>query len=203
MNTEKVVRLDNARISFPTIWEPTAMNPGDKPACSAHFIVPPDSPAAKAVKAAMQEVAKQAWGAQGEEVLKQLIAQDRVCLRRGDTKTGQDGQVMDGYGGNLYVSARSYKRPTVIDRDKSPLTEADGKPYSGCYVNAIVAVWAQKGGQYGKRVNAQLRGVQFAGDGEAFAGGTVASPDEFDSLGDEFGAGLDDDLAGDGNDDLI
>lgn len=187
-NTEKVVQIKNVRLSFPQIWEPQKMNADDKPACSAHFIMPPDSEAAKAVKAAMLEVANGAWAAQGGEMLKQLIAQDRVCLRRGDTKTGADGQVLDGYAGQLYVSARSYKRPTVIDRDRSPLTEADGRPYSGCFVNAIVAVWAQKGGQYGKRINAQLRGIQFAADGDSFAGGTVASPDEFDTLGDEFGA---------------
>ena len=40
-------------------------------------------------------------------------------------------------------------------------------------MNAIVELWAQDN-NYGKRINASLAGVQFAKDGEAFAGGTVA-----------------------------
>lgn len=200
--TQKIIRIDNVRLSFPQIWDPVAMNEGDKAACSAQFIMPPDGDAAKKVKAAMQEVAKAAWGDNGAEVLKQLIGQERVCLRKGDTKTDATGQPLEGYAGNLFLSARSYRRPTVFDKDKSPLTEADGKPYSGCYVNAQVAIWAQKGGQYGKRVNAQLQGVQFAGDGESFAGGGVASADSFETLGDEFGT--DDELgSGPQDDDLL
>lgn len=196
---QQVIQLKRVRLSFPQIWEPTAMNPGDKPACSAHFIMAPDSEAAKLVKSTMLQVAESAWGSNGRATLEQLIQQDRVCLRKGDQKTGQDGQVMEGYAGNLFMSARSYVRPTVIDRDKSPLTEQDGKPYAGCYVNAIVAIWPQAGGQYGKRVNAQLQGIQFVDDGDSFGGGQPASVDAFETLGDEFGSGA----ADEGSDDLI
>lgn len=187
--TQKIIRMDGVRLSFPVIWNPEAMKQGDKPACSAHFIMAPDSAAAKTVKAALSEVANAAWGDQGPTMLQQLIQQDRVCLHKGDSKTGQDGTVLEGYEGNLYVSARSAVRPTVVDQQKQPLTEADGKPYAGCYVNAVVAIWAQTGGQYGKRLNAQLQGVQFAGDGDAFGGGKAASPDAFENLEGEFGAG--------------
>ena len=60
--------------------------------------------------------------------------------------------------------------------------EADGLPYSGCYVNASIELWAQDN-NYGKRINASLRGVQFYRDGDAVAGGGgPASEDEFDDL---------------------
>ena len=42
----------------------------------------------------------------------------------------------------LFVSARNALRPLVVDVDKSPLTAQDGKPYSGCYVNASLELWA-------------------------------------------------------------
>jgi len=45
--------------------------------------------------------------------------------------------------------------------------EENGKPYAGCYVNMSIRLWAQDN-QFGKRVNAQLRAVQFVKDGEAF-----------------------------------
>ena len=99
-----------------------------------------------------------------------------MALHDGDLKSNYDG-----FPGNLYVSARSTTRPLVINNDKSPLTEQDGKPYAGCYVNASIELWAQDN-NYGKRVNASLRGVQFLRDGDAFAGGGAASEDEFDDI---------------------
>jgi hypothetical protein len=48
-------------------------------------------------------------------------------------------------------------------------------------VNASIELWCQDN-NYGKRINASLRGVQFLKDGEAFAGGGVANADEFDDL---------------------
>ena len=81
------------------------------------------------------------------------------------------------------MSARSLGRPLVLNADRSALAEADGKPYSGCYVNAQIAVWAMQN-THGKRVCAQLRGVQFIRDGESFGGGGVAQVDEFDVIAD-------------------
>ena len=76
------------------------------------------------------------------------------------------------------------KRPMVIDRDKSPLTEDDNKIYAGCYVNAVIELWFQNNG-FGKRVNANLLGVQFLKDGEPFGDNAGASVDDFDAFGDD------------------
>jgi len=70
----------------------------------------------------------------------------------------------------------------VIDGDKTILKEESGRPYSGCYVNANIEVWAQDN-SFGKRINAQLKGVQFYRDGDAFSGSAPSSPDEFDDVG--------------------
>jgi hypothetical protein len=78
----------------------------------------------------------------------------------------------------------------IIDKDKSPLTEDDEKLYAGCYVNAIVELWYQNN-NYGKRVNANLLGVQFFKDGEPFGDGVSASEDDFDMFDDD-DDGLDD-----------
>lgn len=52
-------------------------------------------------------------------------------------------------------------------------------------MNASIELWAQDNKQFGKRINAQLRGVQFLRDGDAFAAGSPASEDEFEDLGDQ------------------
>ncbi|KKL50393.1 hypothetical protein LCGC14_2305930 [marine sediment metagenome] len=171
-----VLMLMNMRVAFPNFWVATKMKPTDKAAFSGSFIMPLEHPQIPEIRAAITAVAVAKWGDQANEILKVLIAGDKVCLHNGDLKAQYDG-----FAGNLYVSARGYSRPLILGQDKARLDEADGKPYSGCYVNARVALWAQSN-SWGKRINAQLGGVQFLRDGEAFGGGSVAQPDEFETV---------------------
>jgi len=176
---DSVIMLSNVRIAFPNLFTAQAgNNGGGKAALSASFLMPPDHPDIPKLKEAISAVAQAKWGAKANAILTGLVAGDKVCLHNGETKAQYDG-----YKGNLFVSARGYQRPLVIAKDKSALAEADGKPYSGCYVNAQVAIWAQQN-NHGKRVNAQLRGVQFFADGEAFGGGSVADADDFGAVDD-------------------
>ncbi len=169
------IKLTNVRLSFPDLFEAKTVNGEGKPAFSASFLIDPADPQVKVINAAIDTVAKEKWGAKAEQVLKQMRATDKVCLHDGNLKQ------YDGYMDMLYISSRNATRPLVIDADKSPLTEQDGKPYSGCYVNASIELWAQDN-NYGKRVNASLSGVQFFKDGDAFAGGRAADVDDFDDV---------------------
>ena len=81
----------------------------------------------------------------------------------------------------MYISARNPLKPSVVDTNRSPLVAEDGRPYAGCYVNAVLELWTQDN-NYGKRVNATLMGVQFYKDGESFVGGGVADAEDFDDL---------------------
>jgi hypothetical protein len=173
---DNIIMLSNVRLAFPQLFTATQVNGEGKAAFSASFLLTLDHPDVAKLKAAIAATAQAKWGAKTGEILQALVAGDKVCLHNGDTKSN-----LEGYAGNLFVSARGPMRPLVIDADRSPLTEADGKPYSGCFVNAQIALWAQQN-NYGKRINAQLRGVQFFRDGEAFSGGGVANPDEFESV---------------------
>lgn len=177
------LKLENVRLAFPALFEAKTVNGEGKPAFSAALLIDPADPQVKAINAAIESVAKDKWGAKAEAVLKTMRATDKVALHDGDLKS-----TYDGFAGNLYVSARAYTRPLVIDKDKSPLAEQDGKPYAGCYVNASIELWAQDN-NYGKRVNASLRGIQFFRDGDAFAGGGAASEEEFDEISEGATAG--------------
>lgn len=168
------VRLNNVRLAFPSLFEAKTVNGEGKPAYSATFLLTKDHPDVKALTAAIDKVASEKWGAKAADVLKGLRAAGKTALKDGDTKAEYAG-----FADNFFVSARNAVRPTVINSDKTPLTESDGKPYGGCYVNAVVELWAQDN-SFGKRINASLGGVQFYRDGEAFAGGGAVSADEFD-----------------------
>lgn len=159
------VTLRNVRLAFPSIFTASTVGGEGDPAFSASFLLPADHPQIDEVNAAIDAVAKEKWGAKAPAVLKEMRAKDRVALHDGDTKAQYDG-----FEGNFYVASRSKVRPLVADRDKSPLTEADGVIYAGCYVYAVVELWAQDN-NYGKRINAQLKTVQFFRDGDAFSGG--------------------------------
>ena len=170
------IKLSNVRLSFAQLFEAKTVNGEGKPAFSAVFLLDPKDPQVKAVNAAIEAVAREKWGVKAEATLKTLRAADKTCLHSGDLKSNYAG-----FEGMLFVSARNSLRPLVLDADKTPLVAEDGKPYSGCYVNASVELWAQDN-NYGKRVNATLMGVQFYKDGESFTGGGVADTDDFDDL---------------------
>jgi len=164
------MRLTNVRLAFPVLFEAKTVNGEGKPAFSASFLIDPADPQVAEINAEIERVAKEKWGAKAEAMLKTMRATDKIALHDGDLKANYDG-----YPGNLYISARNAVRPHVLDRDaKTPIEEADGKIYAGCYVNAIIDFWPQDN-NYGKRINATLHKVQFFKDGDAFAGGAISN----------------------------
>lgn len=182
----KVV-LKGARLAFANIWEPKTFNGQGEAACNASFILDPVSQKAEIDKVieTIKQVATEKWNAKAPEMLKSLQAKGDLCLHSGDTKSEYDG-----FAGKMFVSARNKARPVVVDQQKNPLTSADGKPYSGCYVNVSLDIWAQDNG-YGKRINAKLLAIQFSADGDAFAGGAAFADEDFDVEGEPAGSSSD------------
>jgi hypothetical protein len=171
------IRLIDVRLAFPSLWKATAPRGGGEEAFSASFLMPPTHRQIAEINAAFVQLANEKWGAKGPAILKALRSADKVCLHNGDAKADYDG-----FPGNLYVSARSKVKPTTFDGQRNEVSESSGIIYSGCYVNASLELWAQEN-SYGKRINAQLRGVQFLRKGDAFAGGSSpASADDFDEI---------------------
>jgi hypothetical protein len=172
------IKLQNVRLAFPNLFKAVTVNGEGDPAFGATLLLDPTDAQIETINAAIVQTAKDKWGAKAEAVLKQMRAGDKVCLHDGDTKSQYAG-----FEGMMFIASRSKTRPIVLDRDKAPLAEDDGRPYAGCYVNVSLELWAQDN-NYGKRINAQLGGVQFVRDGDAFAGGgSAADADDFDDLG--------------------
>jgi hypothetical protein len=175
-----IFKLKNARLAFADGIFNAKENTNDQGKVTrsfgCKFILPRNHPQLEDLKSLIGTVAKNKWGEKAKDVLKVLVANHKICLLDGDLKE------WDGFAGNMFVSAGGKNRPLVVDADPNRiLTEADGRPYSGCYVNASIEVWAQEN-KHGKRINAQLRGVQFVRDGDAFGGGAPARPEEFDNV---------------------
>ena len=172
------IMLRGVRLAFPNLFEATTVNGEGDPRFGATLILPPDHPQLAELRKKIDAVAVEKWKDKAAAQVKAMEKTGKLCLRDGDEKPSYDG-----FPGNFFVaaSAKENARPTVIDGNKAPLTARDGKIYAGCYVNASIDLWAQDNA-YGKRVNAQLRGVQFFRDGDAFSAGRPADSDEFEEV---------------------
>lgn len=163
------IKLSNVRLSFPSLFRKAVFS-GEETKFEATFLLDKNDQADKiaeidaAIKALIKDALKGA-----------KLPPDKICLR--------DGEDVDyaGYAGHMSIKASNSKRPMVLDRDRSPLAEDDNRIYAGCYVNAIIELWAQNN-QWGKRINANLLGVQFFKDGEPFSDGTSATADDFEAF---------------------
>ena len=181
--------IANARVSFANgLYKASAFEAGQEEKYGADFIitdtaqvyeVKPDGTKVKTtLKAAELAVANDAWKGKGTTVLEDLEA-SKKAYRNGNKRKNKNGEVYEGYEGNWYITAKNKTRPTLLDAQRQPVTEEDGTIYSGCYVNVRLSLYANTKPAT-KGVFAGLKGVQFAGHGDAFGGGGAARADEFD-----------------------
>ncbi|MGL4516786.1 MAG: ssDNA-binding protein [Shewanella sp.] len=163
------ITLKNVRLSFPSLFNRASFD-GQEGKFEATFLLNKETQADQIAKlqAAIEAAIVEA---------KIKVPSDKRCLKDGDEFD------YDGYAGMMAFKASTKRRPTIIDRDKTPLVEDDNKPYAGCYVNAVVDIWVQNN-NFGKRVNGNLFGVQFVKDGEAF-GVSADCTDDFTNLDDD------------------
>ena len=166
--------IKNARLSFPSLFQTATYKGDDLGRYECTLLVEKETPMAEEIQKVIKEV--------GSEVHGKNWSKAKLPIRDGDTVDYQ------GYENMWALKASTKKRPLVIDRDKTPLTEEDNVLYAGCFVNAKVSIYAYTN-SYGSFVAAQLEAVQFAKDGESFGGGGGASVDDFDDIsGDDDGS---------------
>lgn len=161
------IKLNNVRLSFPSIFD-RAKFEGKEGKFECTVLIAKDDPQAKK----LQKAAKAFVEASGKKIPK-----DKYCIKDGDDA------VYDGYEGCYSLKMANDRRPTVLNKDKSPLAKDDNVLYAGCFVNVIFDFWVQDN-SYGKRLNSNLMGVQFVKDGDPFGAGNEDVTDDFDDIDD-------------------
>lgn len=196
-----VVQLKNVRLSFPDLWKPgRPMNEGDTPKYGGQFIIAPGSEAEKVAKEALIAAAQETFGANWQAIVK-AMEKSKKCLRLGNDNLDKEGNVRQGYADMMYLVARNKAKPAIVaakaknaDGSWNYLTEADGKPYGGCFVNVKVNIQAMKAkDKIPNQIYASLQAIQFVGDGEAFGAGP-GTPEGFDDVEGADAAGSADDM---------
>ena len=167
--------LKNVRISFPALFQKAVFD-GNAGKYEATFLIDKDaqSDLIEEINTRIDKFLEEKFGA--GKVPKSI---KRTVFKDGDHVEYQ------GYENHMAFKAGSAnRRPTVIDRDKSPLIEEDGKPMAGDYVNAVVGLWYSDHPKGGKQVLGNLMGVQFYKEGERFGSGDVDVMSDFEELED-------------------
>lgn len=167
------INIKAARLSFPSIFRKATFQGVEANKYEATFLLDKDKDAdqIEAIEKAIEKFKTETFGeGKAPKSLKLTGFMD------GDTKD------YDGYANKMALKATTSRRTVVIDRDKTPLVEDDGRPYAGCYVNAIVSPWFSDHPTGGKQILFNLEGIQFYKDGEPFGDSSI-SVDAFDVFG--------------------
>jgi hypothetical protein len=166
--------LKNVRISFPSLFKTSVFQGQDLEKYEVTALLSKDDPAhMEFVKEIQADFAKKLK----DELKLKSLPEDKQSLKDGANSGREE---LENY---WTFKMSSKKRPLVVDRDKSPLTEADGKIYAGCRCNIAYSTWAMNN-NYGKRLLGQLDAVQFFGDDEPLGSSSVSA----DIFGDDDGS---------------
>lgn len=184
----KKIMLRNVRLSYEHIFTPSAMDDTQDPKYNATLILPKDHPDVPALRRALFEAGKEKYpnAFTGKEWPRGYTCALKDADKDEDTSGTLLSEKNPEYAGCYVVKAASSKRPVVIDRKKSAVTEADGVIYSGCYVNVSIAAAGYEFGKVKKGVTCYLNGVQFVADGERFGSDALDDFDDLDGGEDDF-----------------
>ena len=184
------------RLSFPNLFEPSAMDADSKPKYGLTAVWTPskftesDKKRWKAMMAALDAESKSAF----KKAWKDLPANVKTGVRDGAEKAN-----LEGFGeGTKFANITTKMRPGVIDAGKSKIGPEEGNAddiYPGCYCRATVTVYSYD--NKGKGVALGLMNVQKVADGERLDSRTDAAEDFEDDIDD---AWLEQDEGGDGDD---
>lgn len=164
------------RVSFPALFEASAMDENSKAKYGVTMLFPKDTDLSKieaAHDAALQEGITKLWKGKKPKNL-------RTPFRDGDEE--EDYAEKDGYADHIFVRASSLQKPGVIDKDKDKISDPM-EVYAGCYARATIVAYAydvagNRGVAFG------LQNLQKLKDGDAFSG-RMQAQDEFDEWEDE------------------
>lgn len=177
--------LKNVRASWPGLFEATAhpKNPNSKSYKIDLIVDKKDKQNIALIEKAVNTEAQAKFGAKYLNVLQVLkFDKQKNSVRDGDETLNSKGDPI--HPGCMVIAARRAEKdgmPEVRDQANKPiLKENAGKIYAGCYVNAIVEIYAQN--KDGNALRCSLLGVQFAKDGPSMGGSSPASADEFEAV---------------------
>jgi hypothetical protein len=175
------VKLRNVRLSFADLFTKTASIANGPLKYRASFLIDPNTPDGKANMKALAAARKHV---EMEKFGKPMEYKDpkRCCIKDGNDQCSEKtGEPYEGYADMMVISGTNDKNFPIVDADKTPLKAEDGKPYNGCYVNAVLRLYGVKDkDKGGNGLFAGISAIQFLRHGDTFGAGAVNADEVFD-----------------------
>jgi hypothetical protein len=159
------------RVSFPAVFEAKSFE-GSAPKFSVAAIWTPGlfTPKEKELWQGMIDLADEVSLERFKKKMSDLPGNFKRAIRDGAEKAD-----LGGYGdGTMFANLSSKMRPGLIDRDRTPITDAD-EFYPGCYARATITCYSYD--NKGKGVAFGLQNLQKVKDGDRLDSRTDASDD--------------------------
>lgn len=158
------------RVSYPNVFEPRKQMNSDEYKFELDMLFPKTLDMTWLKKLCHAAQVKK-WGPDKEKWPKKR----RMPLRDGDEKADAEG-----YKGHWYITAKSDKKPQIVDQKVQPITDPD-EFYGGCFAIAYIRAWAYNtNGNAG--VSITLIHAQKTRKGERFGGEVKAVHEVFEEL---------------------
>ena len=170
--------LKGVRFNYVFAFQPQVNRTTGKKTHGVQLIFPVAHAQAQEIAAAIKVVAEEKWGADAANVLQLLKVNNKICCKTGNTHRPGQAEYKD-----MYFIGCSHKGPFRVVETRGgknvELTEADGRPRSGDYGNASIAIYAHQFPE-GKGIFADVMGIQYVSKGAPLgSGGRIASVEEF------------------------
>jgi hypothetical protein len=165
----KKIKINGVRLSYPNVFRKGFYEGKENKKYTVSLVLDKSDPEHIKAKKIIDEQISNIYNETKTE--RSSFKDDKFCIKE-DSEEFQNSWV---------IKTGNPKRITIIDRDKTPLTEEDGKIYAGCYVNVVIDLYYYDK-QYGKFILSNIYGIQFSKDGEPLEGGIVDVTDDFDDL---------------------
>lgn len=173
VNPTKVITGKNTRWSYVNVWEPKALNEGQKPKFSVSLIIPKDDvKTVENIKAAIKAAYDEGQGKlKGNSKTVPAFNTIKNPLRDGDSERPDD----EAYANSYFVNANATTAPGIVDADCNPIID-HSEVYSGVYGRASITFYSYNAN--GNRgIACALNNLQKIRDGEPLGSKSTAEND--------------------------
>lgn len=171
MKTETRVVTGVVRFSYAHVFEPKAMNEGDKPKYSVSLIIPKsDKETLAKIKAGIEAAKKEGVASKFNGKLPGGL---RIPLRDGDVDRPDD----EAYKNSYFINANSVNAPGIVDANRDDILDKK-EFYSGCYGRASISFYAYNSNG-NKGIAAGLNNLQKLKDGDPLSAAFLKASDDF------------------------
>lgn len=154
--TNKLIKLNDVRVSFPSLFHKKDWKNGNELRYEATFMLD-KTIHVKEIK----EIQSQIDEILNEKKIKRPVPESfKICLRDGDLSD------RDEYKGHYYIAAKSLDKVPLLEKNPKMEVTDEKRFYGGCYVSSYIQLAAYHNN--GKGITAFLKSVQFRRDGERF-----------------------------------